>query len=64
MPGPSDWAMAAAQSGDGDFVLALDRRPGTSANQRNHRPLSQPAKLLAVFVVDTNETELTIPFGN
>jgi hypothetical protein len=25
---------------------------------------SKPAKLLAVFVVDTNETELTIPFGN
>ena len=25
---------------------------------------TQPAKLLAVFVVDTNETELTIPFGN
>ena len=24
---------------------------------------TQPAKLLAVFVVDTNETELTIPFG-
>jgi quercetin dioxygenase-like cupin family protein len=24
----------------------------------------QPAKLLAVFVVDTNETELTIPFAN
>jgi hypothetical protein len=23
-----------------------------------------PARLLAVFVVDTNETELTIPFGN
>jgi quercetin dioxygenase-like cupin family protein len=23
-----------------------------------------PAKLLAVFVVDTDETELTIPFGN
>jgi len=22
------------------------------------------AKLLAVFVVDTNETELTFPFGN
>jgi len=22
------------------------------------------AKFLAVFVVDTNETELTIPFGN
>jgi len=25
---------------------------------------TRPAKLLAVFVVDTNETELTIPFGN
>ncbi|MGE0774495.1 MAG: cupin domain-containing protein, partial [Sphingomonadaceae bacterium] len=25
---------------------------------------SQPAKLLAVFVVDTNEVELTTPFGN
>ena len=25
---------------------------------------TQPAKLLAVFVADTNETELTIPFGN
>ena len=25
---------------------------------------SMPAKLLAVFVVDTNETELTIPFGD
>ena len=26
--------------------------------------VSKPAKLLAVFVVDTNETGLTIPFGN
>jgi quercetin dioxygenase-like cupin family protein len=25
---------------------------------------TQPAKLLAVFVVDTNETELVIPLGN
>ena len=25
---------------------------------------TKPAKLLAVFVVDTNESELTIPFGN
>jgi len=24
----------------------------------------QPAKLLAVFVVDANEAELTTPFGN
>jgi hypothetical protein len=25
---------------------------------------TQPVKLLAVFVVDTHETELVIPFGN
>jgi hypothetical protein len=25
---------------------------------------AEPAKLLAVFVVDKNEKELTIPFGN
>jgi quercetin dioxygenase-like cupin family protein len=25
---------------------------------------TKPCKLLAVFVVDTNETELTIPLGN
>ena len=25
---------------------------------------TEPAKLLAVFVVDTNETELTLPLGN
>lgn len=25
---------------------------------------TKPAKILAVFVVDTNETELTTPFGN
>src|SRR4026208_2552531 len=31
-----------------------------SANASN----TKPAKLLAVFVVDTNETELTIPLGN
>jgi len=24
----------------------------------------KPAKLLAVFVMNTNETELTTPFGN
>jgi len=32
-------------------------RHGVSANA------SKPAKLLAVFVVDTNKTNLTIPFG-
>jgi hypothetical protein len=35
-------------------------RHGVSANASK----TKPAKLLAVFVVDTNETELTIPFGN
>ena len=35
-------------------------RHGVSANASK----TQPAKLLAVFVVDTNETDLTIPFGN
>src|SRR5579864_101357 len=35
-------------------------RHAVSANASETRP----AKLLAVFVVDTNETELTIPLGN
>jgi quercetin dioxygenase-like cupin family protein len=35
-------------------------RHGVSANAS----MTEPAKLLAVFVLDTNETELTIPFGN
>src|SRR3981081_1168299 len=34
--------------------------PGVSCEARQTRP----AKLLALFVVDTNETELTIPFGD
>lgn len=35
-------------------------RHGVSANAWK----MGPARLLAVFVVDTNETELTIPFEN
>jgi quercetin dioxygenase-like cupin family protein len=35
-------------------------RHGVSANASE----TQPAKLLAVFVVDTNETDLTIPLEN
>ena len=35
-------------------------RRGVGANASG----TQAAKLLAVFVVDTNGTELTIPFGN
>jgi quercetin dioxygenase-like cupin family protein len=35
-------------------------RHGVSANASK----TKPAKLLTVFAVDTNETELTIPFAN
>jgi quercetin dioxygenase-like cupin family protein len=35
-------------------------RHGVSANASD----TEPAKLLAVFVLDTNETELTTPLGN
>ena len=35
-------------------------RHAVSANASD----TEPAKLLAVFVVDTNETDLTIPLGN
>jgi len=42
------------------FSELPDDRHGVSANASK----TKPAKLLAVFVMDTNETELTIPFGN
>jgi hypothetical protein len=35
---------------------------GVSANANASK--TKPANLLAVFVVDTNDTELTIPFGD
>src|SRR5262245_42171854 len=38
--------------------------PGDRHNVSANASETKPAKLLAVFVVDTNETELTIPFGN
>ena len=38
--------------------------PGDRHNISANASEAKPAKLLAVFVVDTNETELTIPFGN
>ncbi len=37
---------------------AVSSCPGTATAS------APPAKLLAVFVVDTNETELTFPLGN
>ena len=38
--------------------------PGDRHSVSANASETQPAKLLAVFVVDTNETELTTPFGN
>jgi hypothetical protein len=37
--------------------------PGDRHDVGANASKTKPAKLLAVFVVDTNETELTIPFG-
>jgi quercetin dioxygenase-like cupin family protein len=37
--------------------------PGDRHTVSANASKTQPAKLLAVFVVDTNETELTTPFG-
>lgn len=38
--------------------------PGDRHDVSANASRTKPAKLLAVFVVDTNATELTIPFGN
>jgi quercetin dioxygenase-like cupin family protein len=38
--------------------------PGDRHSVSANASQTKPAKLLAVFVVDTNETELTTPFGN
>ena len=38
--------------------------PGDRHNVSANASGTEPAKLLAVFVVDTNETELTMPLGN
>ena len=38
--------------------------PGDRHNVSANASETKPAKLLAVFVVDTHETELTIPFGH
>ena len=39
-------------------------QPGDRHRVSANASKTKPAKLLAVFVVDTNETELTIPFAN
>ena len=38
--------------------------PGDRHSVSANASKTQPAKLLAVFVVDANETELAIPLGN
>src|SRR5207302_1397639 len=55
----NDGSVTTYKAGQSFSELPGDRH-GVSANASK----TKPAKLLAVFVVDTNETELTTPFGN
>jgi quercetin dioxygenase-like cupin family protein len=55
----NDGPVATYKAGQSFSELPGDHH-GVSANASE----TEPAKLLAVFVVDTNEAELTIPFGN
>jgi quercetin dioxygenase-like cupin family protein len=55
----NDGPMRTYQAGESFSELPGDRH-SVSANASD----TESAKLLAVFVVDTNETELTTPLGN
>src|SRR3984893_442255 len=55
----NDGPVTPYEAGQNFSELPGDRH-GVSANASE----TEPAKLLAVFVVDTNETELTIPFAD
>ena len=55
----NDGPVTTFKTGESFSELPVDRH-SVSANASK----TKSAKLLAVFVVDTNETELTIPFGN
>jgi quercetin dioxygenase-like cupin family protein len=55
----NDGSVTTYKAGQSFSELPGDRH-SVSANASK----TKPAKLLAVFVVDTNETELAIPFGN
>ena len=55
----NDGPVTTYKAGENWSELPGDRH-AVSANASE----TQPAKILAVFVVDTNETELTIPFAN
>src|SRR5215471_17469093 len=53
--------------GPGKTYLAgesFSELPGDRHRVSANASKTKPAKLLAVFVVDSNETELTIPLGN
>jgi quercetin dioxygenase-like cupin family protein len=43
---------------------SFSEQPGDRHRVSANASETEPAKLLAVLVVDTNDTELTIPFGN
>lgn len=55
----NDGPVTTYKAGESFTELPGDRH-GVSANASP----TKPSKLLAVFVVDTNETELTIPFSD
>ena len=55
----NDGPVTTYEAGQSFSELPGDRH-GVSANASK----TKPAKLLAVFVVDTNEKQLTIPLGN
>ena len=54
----NDGAVRVYTAGQSFSEMPGDRH-GVSANASK----TKPAKLLAIFVVDTNETDLTIPLG-
>jgi quercetin dioxygenase-like cupin family protein len=55
----NDGPVTTYKAGENFSELPGDRH-SVSANASD----TEPAKLLAVFVVDTHETELTTPLGN
>jgi quercetin dioxygenase-like cupin family protein len=58
-----------SQVNDGPVTIyeagqSFSEMPGDRHRVSANASETKPAKLLAVFVVNTNETELTTPFGN
>jgi hypothetical protein len=59
-------AIRSSQRGTGDDRQGgqnFSELPATATASAPNASKSKPAKLVAVFVMDSNETELTIPFG-